>query len=118
MHPHKRYLILRCRNGYTLSELEHEPQQAKLKSFFAEDNERYTFYFDLDPQELPLKVDAYMRASTPMEEALLLAIDALNLQLIPTRGLALRRESSLYKPRLAGKNFKPKSDLPGYYRLT
>jgi hypothetical protein len=45
-----------------------------LKSFFTNDKQRYTFYFDLAPNTPPTKIDIYLEARTLTEDALLFAI--------------------------------------------
>jgi hypothetical protein len=57
------------------AEPDRKTQQTELKSFFSADKTRYSFYFDIHPESNPQKVEVYLEARTPMEEALLIAID-------------------------------------------
>jgi hypothetical protein len=93
------------------SEGENRQQPTELKSFFSADKQRYSFYFDLAADKTPEKVDVYLEARTVTEEALLIAIDECNARLRKS-GVELAREVSLYKVRLVGRNFKPKTDMP------
>lgn len=47
-----------------------------------------------------------------MEEVFIIAIENINQRLIKS-GIQLDNDLILYKPRLTGKNFKPKTDMPG-----
>jgi hypothetical protein len=64
-------------HGYSSphAEPDRKAQQQELKSFFSTDKTRYSFYFDLHPENVPQKVDVYLEARTVMEEALLIAVD-------------------------------------------
>lgn len=53
----------------------------------------------------------YLEARTLTEDALIAAIEELNKDLAKEH-MELVRDISLYKARLVGRNFKPKTDMP------
>ena len=66
-------------NGYLsiYPEPEQKPNQEP-KSFFTEDKQRYSFYFDINPEAMPEKVDVHIQAHILLEDVLPIAIDQVN----------------------------------------
>jgi hypothetical protein len=62
-------------------------------------------------------VDVELDARTLMEDALLIAIDQCN-ALLEKSSIELVKDLSLFKARLVGRNFKPKTDMPCKFALT
>ena len=65
---------------------------------------------------MPEKVDIHVQAHILLEDVLPIAIDQVNQQLV-NKNVALDKDIKMYKVRLAGKNFKPKTDMPGKISL-
>jgi len=60
---------------FNYSEHEHKKEEPHLKSFFTEEKESYTFYFDISAEDLPQKIEVSVQSRTRMEEVLLIAIE-------------------------------------------
>ena len=66
---------------------------------------------------MPERIDIHIKPSTLLEDVLSTVIEDLNKKLV-SKSMKLSTEIKLYKVRLTGKNFKPKTDLPGNYLFT